>query len=80
MIPTTTCQRRTHLVTSEEIITDLDMITLNFDGFDDYIQIADDARFSVATTGGLTVAAWMRPEVLAFPNFESTGYVHWLGI
>lgn len=55
------------------------MITLKFDGIDDYIEIADDARLSVATTGSLTIAAWMRPDVLAFPNFESTGYVHWLG-
>jgi hypothetical protein len=55
------------------------MTTLNFDGIDDYIEIADDARLSVATTGRLTVAAWMRPDVLAFPNFESTGYVRWLG-
>jgi hypothetical protein len=55
------------------------MITLNFDGIEDYIEIADDARFSVATTGRLTVAAWMRPYVLAFLKFESTGYVHWLG-
>jgi len=48
---------------------DLHMITLNFDGIDDYIEIAGDARLSVATTGRLTIAAWMRPDVLAFPNF-----------
>jgi Concanavalin A-like lectin/glucanases superfamily len=55
------------------------MSTLQFDGIDDYVEIADDAGFSVATTGSLTVAAWMRPDVLTFPNAESTGYVHWMG-
>ena len=55
------------------------MTTLKFDGINDYVEIADDARFSVATIGRLTVAEWMRPDVLAFPKFESTGYVHWIG-
>jgi hypothetical protein len=45
------------------------MITLNFDGIDDYIEIDDVARLSVATTGSLTVAAWMRPDVLEFSEF-----------
>ena len=39
------------------------MTTLKFDGINDYVDIADDSRFSVATTGRLTVAAWMRPDV-----------------
>src|SRR6266436_3279677 len=55
------------------------MSTLQFDGIRDYVEIADDADFSVATTGSLTVAAWIRPDVLTFPNAESTGYVHWMG-
>jgi hypothetical protein len=49
------------------------MSTLQFDGIKDYVEIADDAGFSVATTGSLTVAAWIRPDVLTFPNSESTG-------
>jgi len=52
---------------------------LVFDGIDDYIEIPDSPDFSVATTGQLTVSAWIRPDVLTFPHAESTGYVHWLG-
>jgi Concanavalin A-like lectin/glucanases superfamily len=52
---------------------------LIFDGLDDYIEIPDDVQFSVASTGQLTVSAWIRPDVLTFPVFQSTGYVHWLG-
>jgi hypothetical protein len=41
------------------------MATLNydlvFDGQDDYIEIPDNADFSVATTGQLSVSAWIRP-------------------
>jgi hypothetical protein len=56
------------------------MSTLQFNGTaSDYIEIPDSADFSVATTGSLTVSAWMRPDVLTFPNSESTGYVHWMG-
>ena len=55
------------------------MSILQFDGAKDYIEIPDDIGFSVATTGTLTVAAWMRPDVLTFPNSEGTGYVHWMG-
>jgi hypothetical protein len=55
------------------------MSILQFDGAKDYIEIPDDIGFSVAATGNLTVAAWMRPDVLTFPNSEGTGYVHWLG-
>jgi hypothetical protein len=52
---------------------------LVFDGEDDYIEIADSADFSIATTGQLTVSAWIRPDVLTFPVFEKSGYVHWMG-
>ncbi len=52
---------------------------LQFDGFGDYVEIPDSTDFSVSTTGGLTVSAWMRPDALTFPVEESTGYVHWLG-
>jgi Concanavalin A-like lectin/glucanases superfamily len=55
------------------------MSILQFDGTKDYIEIPDDAGFSVATTGTLTIAAWMRPDVLTFPHFERSGYVHWMG-
>jgi hypothetical protein len=52
---------------------------LVFDGIDDYIEIPDSSDFSVATTGQLTVSAWIRPDVLTFPIWQSTGYVHWMG-
>jgi len=52
---------------------------LVFDGIDDYIEIPDSPDFSVATTGQLTVSAWIRPDVLTFPIAQSTGYVHWMG-
>ncbi len=53
--------------------------SLLFDGQDDYIEIPDSPDFSVATTGQLSVSAWIRPDVLTFPVFQSTGYVHWMG-
>jgi concanavalin A-like lectin/glucanase superfamily protein len=56
--------------------TDYDLV---FDGEDDYIEIDDDADFSVATTGQLTVSASIRPDVVTFPVSQSTGYVHWMG-
>jgi hypothetical protein len=56
------------------------MSTLQFNGAaTDYIQIADSADFSVATISSLTMSAWMRPDVLTFPNSEGTKYAHWVG-
>ncbi len=52
---------------------------LNFDGSSTYVEIPDSTDFSVDTTGGLTISAWMRPDVLLFPSTEGSGYVHWLG-
>jgi hypothetical protein len=46
-----------------------------FDGSRRYLEIADSDRWSPATTGRLTVEAWMRPSTLEFPDC----YVHWLG-
>jgi hypothetical protein len=50
-----------------------------FDGTSTFIEIPDSPDFSVATTGALTVSAWMRPDALTFPRTEGSGYVHWLG-
>ena len=50
-----------------------------FDGASGYVEIPDDDVFSEPAAGALTVEAWMRPDSLAMPNRESTGYVHWLG-
>jgi hypothetical protein len=52
---------------------------LQFDGLTNYVEVPDSQDFSVSTTGGLTVSAWMRPDVLNFPTPEGPGYVHWLG-
>lgn len=63
-----------------------DTTYLAFDGFSNYVEVPDSADFSPATTGALTVSAWMRPDTLTFPTTEdNTGasgtsrYVHWLG-
>lgn len=52
---------------------------LQFNGIDNYMEVPNSSDFSVATTGALTVSAWMRPDVLDFPNAEGSGYVHWMG-
>src|SRR5712692_1625571 len=52
---------------------------LQFNGTSDYVQVPDSPDFSVATTGALTVSAWMKPDTLTFPVTESTGYVYWMG-
>ena len=53
---------------------------LELNGIDAYAEIASIGDYSVSTTGNLTVAAWMRPDALNFPNVESNSdYIHWLG-
>ncbi len=52
---------------------------LDFDGTGTYIEIPSNPDFSVATTGALTVSAWIKPDTLVFPNCEGSGYVHWMG-
>jgi len=50
-----------------------------FDGLGGYVEIPDSPDYSQPTNGGLTVEAWLRPDSLAMPNVEGSGYVHWLG-
>ncbi|MGX1548918.1 LamG domain-containing protein [Streptomyces adustus] len=50
-----------------------------FDGASQYVEVPDDDRLSVTTTGELTVEAWLRPDTLTFAKTASTGYVNWLG-
>jgi hypothetical protein len=51
----------------------------------DYVEIPDSALLSQVTSdAGLTVEAWMRPDLLSFPGQSSTDptvnpFVHWLG-
>jgi hypothetical protein len=54
-------------------------VYLQLTGVDSYVEIASIADYSIATTGELSVAAWIRPDTLNFPRWEGTGYVHWLG-
>jgi Concanavalin A-like lectin/glucanases superfamily len=45
-----------------------------------YVEIRDHAQFSQPTSGaGLTVEAWVRPDVLVFEGETSDAHVHWLG-
>jgi len=55
-----------------------DTVTV-FDGATQYLEIPDANDLSPATAGVLTFEAWIRPDVDNFPNFQSTGYVHWMG-
>lgn len=50
-----------------------------FNGSSQYMQVKDNGALSPATTGVLTIEAWMRPDTLTFPHKEGTGYVHWMG-
>ena len=43
-----------------------------------YIEIPDNDIFSIATTGALTVSAWISPDSLDFERTDG-GYVHWMG-
>lgn len=53
---------------------------LVFDGKTAGVEIPSHADFSQPTSGaGLTVEAWMRPDVLEFSGEGEDGYVHWLG-
>ena len=57
---------------------------LQFDGSTtNYVEVPDSNDFSVDTTGGLTISAWMRPDALTFANTEGSRpdeqFVHWLG-
>ena len=52
---------------------------VQFDGNASYCEVPDSPALSVATSGSLSIAAWMRPDTLDFPVVEGSGYVHWLG-
>src|SRR5262245_13390360 len=50
-----------------------------FDGASGYLTVPSSTAFSIPTTGNLTWEAWIRPDVLQFPNDETSGYVDWMG-
>jgi hypothetical protein len=51
----------------------------DFDGKTEYLQVKDADALSPATSGVLTLEAWMRPDDLDFPKKEGKGYLHWMG-
>ncbi len=53
---------------------------VRLDGRHDYVEVHNSIHFSQSGSGnGLTVEAWMRPDVLAFTGQTAQSYVHWLG-
>jgi hypothetical protein len=50
----------------------------DFNGSSQYVSVPSSAAFSIPTTHNLTWEAWIRPDVLQFPN-DSNGYVDWMG-
>jgi concanavalin A-like lectin/glucanase superfamily protein len=54
-------------------------IYLKLNGLNNFVEIPSSTDYSIATTGELSVAAWIRPDTLNFPSWERAGYVHWLG-
>ena len=52
----------------------------DFNGVDQSLSVPSSAAFSIPTTHELTWEAWIRPDVLQFPNDDgSSGYVAWMG-
>jgi hypothetical protein len=55
-------------------------VYLQLNGSDAYVEIPTIEDYSVATTGELTISAWMKPDTLNFPHVEQDkDYIHWLG-
>jgi hypothetical protein len=55
-------------------------LAADFNGADQYLTVPSSAAFSIPTTGSLTWEAWIRPDVLQFPNDDGVdGYVDLLG-
>jgi hypothetical protein len=50
-----------------------------FDGAGQYVDVPSADSLSITRTGCLTVVAWVRPDVLQFPQAEGSGYVYLLG-
>ncbi|HEY8188580.1 MAG TPA: LamG domain-containing protein [Pyrinomonadaceae bacterium] len=53
---------------------------IKLDGRRSYIEVPDSKDFSHPTSGqGLTVEAWIRPDILVFDGETKDPHVHWLG-
>jgi hypothetical protein len=53
--------------------------SLLLNGINQYGEVNDASDLSVSATGILTMEAWLRADVLDFPDMEGTGYVNWMG-
>ncbi|MBV8148323.1 MAG: LamG domain-containing protein [Candidatus Eremiobacteraeota bacterium] len=53
---------------------------IDLNGTNAFVEVSNSSAFSQATSGrGLTVEAWMRPDVLTFAAQTDQRYIHWLG-
>ena len=52
---------------------------LLLNGSGQYAEVNSFAGLSVTATGIITLEAWVRPDLLDFPDMEGTGYVNWMG-
>lgn len=55
------------------IVVDDDQGNAWFNGSDAYVNVPDNAAYSIETTKSLSMAFWMRPDILTFPNEEGSG-------
>jgi hypothetical protein len=54
--------------------------SVGLNGSDAFVEVPDSEAFSVsASSQGMTVEAWLRPDVLSFAGQTPQHYVHWLG-
>jgi F5/8 type C domain-containing protein/concanavalin A-like lectin/glucanase superfamily protein len=52
----------------------------DFNGSNQYLTIPSNGAFSIPSTRSFTWEAWLRPDVLEFPNSsEPDGFVEWMG-
>jgi len=51
----------------------------DFNGSNQYLQVGSSASFSIPTRQNLTWEAWIRPDVLEFPNQNADHYVSFMG-
>ena len=54
-------------------------LAADFNGTDQYFQVANSPDLSVPETGVLTLEAWVRPDALQPSHQEGSGYVNFLG-
>jgi hypothetical protein len=54
-------------------------LAADFNGSSQYLTVPSSADLSIPTTKQLTWEAWVRPDVLQFPNDSGYGYIDWMG-